>query len=273
MRLAEVEFPKRILQQRQPGPYLQREAHLSSNLFVFKGEGFPAGVLPLLSRLPLGPRPFDGEGPCAAADEGARALGFPGGVDTLLPFLQGESRGEASSNDIKRLDSPAPCSFAAVGMFSVLAARGIGGVLLLPSRDPFLARTPTGFGAKTPSALALLGSVGGGGITVLAEVGELALNAEPSRFVAGLGGAAPSPGRDEAVVGVDDRFALPATRGVVATFSAVGIVSERTILTFASSAVPWRGACCLWKSSISLPVRSHGEDEKTRRARSALLNL
>lgn len=135
---------------------VQRLAHLSSTLFVVKGEGFPGGVLPLLPRFPLNPRPRDGEGPRATAEEGARAFGSPVGVDTLLPLLRGESLGGASSIERRRLASSAPGSFTALGMVSVLAARGIRGVLF-PSRELFLART-----------LALLGSVGGGGITALA---------------------------------------------------------------------------------------------------------
>lgn len=238
---------------------------------MVKGEGFPGGVLPLPSRLPLVPRPLDGEGPRTAAEEGARALGSPGGVDTLLPLLRGESLGGASSKDSNRLASLAPGSFTALGMVSVLAARGMGGILLVPSREPFLARTLSVWGNVAIPPLTLLGSVGGGGIAVLAGVGELDLTAEPWRFVAGLGGAAPSPGRDEdeAVVGVDDRFVLTA----VEILSAMGMVFERTILTFAASAVLSREACCFGSSSTSLRLPSVGEDEKTRRARSALRNL
>ena len=267
----EIAIPMTITQP-LPETLVQRSAHLSSTLFVVEGEGFPNGVLPLLSRFPLVPRPLDGEGPCAAAEEGRRAFGSPGGVDTLRPFFRGESLGEALLKDRKRQASPAPGSFIALGMVSVLAARGIGGVLLVPSREPFLARGPPVFGAATPPPLALWGSVEGGWITVLAGVGEVALKPEQSRLaVVGLGGA--SPGRDEAVVGVDDRFALTTTGGVVEAFSAVGMVFERTILTFAASAVPWRGACCFGNSSTSLRLPTAGEDEKTRRARSALRNF
>lgn len=214
---------------------------------MVKVEGFPGGVLPLLSPLALVPRLLDGEGPRSAAERG-RALDSPGGVDTLLPFARGESLGGASSKDKKRLVSPAPDTFGAIGMVSVLAARGMG-VLLVPSREPFLARTQTGFGnAGTTPPLALLGSVG----------------------TAGLGGEALSPERDVALVGVDECFTLTVTGGVEETLSAMGMVFDRTILTLAASAVPWRGACCFGISSTSLRFPSLGEDEKTRRARSAI---
>lgn len=264
---AEVDFQKRILYSDNDNPLgssarqVQRSAHRSSPIFMIKGGGLPDGTLPLLSRLPFVPRPPDGKGLCAAAEEGARALGSPDGVDTLLPLLRGESLGEAPSKDVNRLASPAPANF--IGMISVLAARGMGGVLLAPSRKPFLARTPTVFGnASIPPLLALLISVGEGATVVLARVGELALKPEPCRSVAGLRG-----------VDADDRFALTATGGVAGTPSAMGMVFERTILTFAASAVPWRGVCCFWNSSTPLRIPPAGEDEKTRRVRSALRSL
>lgn len=225
-------------------------------------------MLPLLSHITLVPRPLDGEGPCAAAEEGTRAFGPPSRVDILLPVCRGELLGETSSSkDRKRLASTAPVS--ALGMASVLAAREIGRFVLVPSREPFLARTP----ANLPPPLDVLGSEGGGGVAVLPGVGgEPALKAESSRLVAGLGeAAAPSPARDEAVVGVDERFAPTAT--IVEAFPAMGMVFERTILTLAASAVPWRGAWCFGNSSTSLRFPSDVEDEKTRRVFSALRSL